>query len=476
MVNSLEAPSQQGALPQVAAPLPPMCHITIIAPRRKADLALPADIPLPHVLPALLRAVGEAGGEFATGPGWVLQRPGGPPLDLGLSLGGLRVLNGEVLYLKPREQTLPPALYDDVADVVAAGVKDGGAWGPRQTRAVGSGAASVLLVLGVVVLALSGAPQPLPIVIAGLVALLLVVAGAALSRAVGDSSAGALVGYAALPYAFLAGLLTPGADGGLATLGAPNLLSALATTALVATLGGVLISDGVAGFLGAAVASVVGAVTSACVMVFGGPPAGAAAIAVTIMLTLSPLIPSLSFRMAKVPLPPLATNADELRGDNEQVDSAMVLERTRQARRYATGLVIGIALVALSTQLLLITEDGWIATTMAVVLSLTLLLRARIFVGPAQRLWLILTGLGGVTALVVTHNIGAGTVALVAVVLGLLWAAMVLLGLGLWLPTGRPSPFWGRAADIVDLLLIIALTPLAIGVLDLYVWVRGLSG
>ncbi|WP_256863337.1 hypothetical protein [Microbispora sp. GKU 823] len=51
-----------------------------------------------------------------------------------------------------------------------------------------------------------------------------------------------------------------------------------------------------------------------------------------------------------------------------------------------------------------------------------------------------------------------------------------MLGLGLWLPTGRPSPFWGRAADILDALLIVALVPLTLGVLDLYAWVRGLSG
>src|SRR5690606_37509453 len=50
------------------------------------------------------------------------------------------------------------------------------------------------------------------------------------------------------------------------------------------------------------------------------------------------------------------------------------------------------------------------------------------------------------------------------------------IGLGLWLPNGRPSPFWGRAGDILDLLLIVALTPLALGVLDLYAWVRGLAG
>ncbi|MDF2711147.1 MAG: hypothetical protein K0R62_6799, partial [Nonomuraea muscovyensis] len=76
-------PLPQGALPQSAAPLPPLCHVTIVAPRKRVDLALPVDIPLPHVMPGLLRAVDEIGGDNAAGPGWVLQRLGGAPFDLG---------------------------------------------------------------------------------------------------------------------------------------------------------------------------------------------------------------------------------------------------------------------------------------------------------------------------------------------------------------------------------------------------------
>jgi hypothetical protein len=45
-----------------------------------------------------------------------------------------------------------------------------------------------------------------------------------------------------------------------------------------------------------------------------------------------------------------------------------------------------------------------------------------------------------------------------------------------WLATGKPSPFWGRAADILDVALIVQLIPLALGVLEVYSWVRGLSG
>ncbi|NUS09504.1 MAG: type VII secretion integral membrane protein EccD, partial [Nonomuraea sp.] len=117
------------------APLPPLCHVTVVAPHRKADLALPADIPLPHVLPGLLRAMGELGGDTTTAPGWTLQRLGGPPFDLGQSLGALGVLDGEILYLRPREVALPPARFDDVADVVATGVREGnGKWTPAHTR------------------------------------------------------------------------------------------------------------------------------------------------------------------------------------------------------------------------------------------------------------------------------------------------------------------------------------------------------
>ncbi|MEU4542668.1 type VII secretion integral membrane protein EccD [Nonomuraea dietziae] len=472
MTSIAHPPMQQGALPQIHAPLSPLCHVTIVAPRRRADLALPADIPLPHVLPGLLRAVGEAGGESSAAPGWVLQRLGGAPFDLGMSLGALGVLDGEVLYLRPREAALPPALFDDVADVVATGVKEGsGKWEPHHTRAMGAGASAALLSVGALALTLADAPSSGLAIVSGVLAVLLLVAGAALSRAVGDASAGAMIGYSALPYAFLAGLYAPGAG-----LGAPHVLAALACTALAATIGGAVIADGVAGFLGTATASVAGAIGAAVVMVFGAPPAGTAAVTITVLMAFSPLIPTLSFRMARVPLPALPTNADELRADNQILDSASVLERTDQARRYATGMVLAIALVALGALGFLVAEGGWVAISMAVTLSLTLVLRARVFHGLGQRLWLILTGLAGIVAPAVAASAGAGTVGAVAVVVGLLWTAMVLLGLGLWLPTGRPSPFWGRAGDIVDVMLLVALFPLALGVLDVYSWIRGLSG
>ncbi|TLF51985.1 type VII secretion integral membrane protein EccD, partial [Nonomuraea sp. KC401] len=179
MTSLAEIPfAQQGGLHQIPAPLPPLCHVTVVGPRKRADLALPADIPLPHVLPGLLRAMGELGGEAAAGPGWTLQRLGGAPFDLGQSLGALGVLDGEILYLRPREVALPPARFDDVADVVATGVREGkGKWDGAHTRMLGGGVACGLLAAGAAVLAFGGLNPLLTAIVAGALALLLVGVG-----------------------------------------------------------------------------------------------------------------------------------------------------------------------------------------------------------------------------------------------------------------------------------------------------------
>jgi type VII secretion integral membrane protein EccD len=454
-------------------PLPAQCHVTIVGPRRKADLALPADIPLPVVLPGLLRALGEVGGDSAAAPGWTLQRLGGAPLDLGQSLGALGVLDGEILYLRPRGAVMPVALYDDVADLVATGVRDGrGVWSATHTSVVGAAGASGLLMLGALGLALSGMPGLTITIVAGLLALLLVVTGTLLSRAVGDSMAGALIGHAALPYGFAAGLYAPGSAG----FGAPHLLAALACTALAAAVGGALISDGVPGFLGTAVAATAGGICAAAVMVWSAPPAGVAALAVAVLLAFSPLVPTLSFKMAKVPLPAMPTTAEELRSDNQRLDAPAIQERTRVAQRYATGMIAAIGLSVLVTQVLLVLDRGWVSAVMTGSLSLTVIMRARVFRGLGQRLWLVGTGLAGFAMLALSLVGQGGIVGSLSVAIGVLWLALMTVGIGLWLATGKPSPFWGRAADILDMALIVQLFPLALGVLEVYTWVRGLSG
>ncbi|GGT04831.1 type VII secretion integral membrane protein EccD [Nonomuraea spiralis] len=476
-------PVQQGALAQLPLPLPVLCNVTIVGPGRKADLTLPADIPLPHVLPGLLRMLGEVGGDATSSPGWTLQRLGGSPLDLEQSLSALGVLDAEILYLRPRESILPAAIFDDVADVVATGVREGpGKWTAAHTAALGAAGATGLLVLGAVGLALAGLPPLVGTVVFGTLALLLIAAGTVLSRAMGDSTASALIGHAALPYAFLAGLFTPAGSGGpagtggLAGIGAPHLLAAFACTALAAAVAGMTISHGIPGFLGTAIAATCGAVCAAVVMLTGTVPAGVAAVAIAVLLALSPLVPTLSFRLARVPLPAMPTTAEELRADNQRLDAAAIQERTVIAQRYATAQIVAVGLAALVAQALLVLHDGLIAYIMTVALSLTLIMRARVFSGVGQRLWLVGPGMAGLAMTAFALSSKGGVIGALAVAVCVLWASLLMVGVGRGLATGKPSPFWGRAGDILDLLLIVELFPLAAGVLELYTWVRGLSG
>ncbi|WP_226898936.1 type VII secretion integral membrane protein EccD [Nonomuraea phyllanthi] len=470
-------PAAQGLPRGGQAPLPPLCRVTIVAPRKRVDLALPADVPLPHVLPGVLRAAGEQDGEHASAPGWILQRLGQPPLDAGQSLGALGVLDGEILYLRPRQLVLPPATYDDVADVIALGVEENdGTWKHRHTRLMGIGGAAALLVVGTLALILAGPPWTISALASGVFALLLVAGGAVVSRAAGDSGAGALIGYTALPCGFVAGLLVPAGAVPIFDLGAPHLLAAFAVTALVATIGGVAIGDGVPGFLGTAIASVGGAVSAAVIMLFPLPPAGVVAMTTALMLTICPLVPTLAFRLGGLPMPTMPTTAEELRNDNINVDADVVKERTKNALDYASGMIAGLALMALICQAFLIAAGTWMAAAMSVTLSIALVLRARVFQGVAQRLWLIIAGLGGVAAFAIAMAVGQGPFIAVSVKIALLWIAAIPVGLALRSPDAKPSPFWVRAGDVFEIMITVALFPLALGLLDVYTWVRGLAG
>ncbi|MFC6087179.1 type VII secretion integral membrane protein EccD, partial [Sphaerisporangium aureirubrum] len=454
-----------------------LSRVTIVTPRKRVDLAIPSDLPLAHVLPGVLAATGETGEDPALASAeWVLQRVGARPLDLDAGLNGLGVRDGEVLYLLPRPSELPEAVFDDVADTIATGIKErSGRWGARHTRAAGLGTAVAFLVAGALAMTAAGPPWRLTAVVAGVFALLLVGAGAALSRALGDAGAGAAVGYAALPFAFLAGMYAPARDVGILWFGAPSVLAGFAMTALAATVAGWAIAEGLPNYFGVVIASLAGAAGAAVVMVWDAPVPGVAAAIATVVLACTPLIPALSFRLARLPLPAAPRNAEELRAEDQELDGPDVKRRAVEAERFATGLAAGAALVAMAGETLLLGADGWTARVMHVILALALLVRARVFLGVGQRVWLIGAGTAGLVLFLVSVALAGRTAALL-VAPALLVTAAVAAGMGLFLSADRPSPFWGRAGDILEFLLIMSLFPLALAVLDVYAWIRGLAG
>jgi type VII secretion integral membrane protein EccD len=201
--------------------------------------------------------------------------------------------------------------------------------------------------------------------------------------------------------------------------------------------------------------------------------AGSAALVAALALALTPLIPSAAFRFGRLSLPPVPADADELRRDTLTVAGSEVLARTSAADRVVTGAVAGIGLVGAAAELVLALGHGWLPRLMCGVLGCALLLRSRVFRGRAQRLWLQVPGYGGLALLAVAAGNGK---AMLVTLAPLAAGAAILIFAGTWLPGHRPSPFWGRAAEVADMLLVASLVPLALGVAGVFTSIRGLSG
>lgn len=79
-----------------------------------------------------------------------------------------------------------------------------------------------------------------------------------------------------------------------------------------------------------------------------------------------------------------------------------------------------------------------------------------------------------VAGLLVGLLVTAGQALLLAVFAGLLALAALALALGVVLPSRRFSPVLRRSVDVLEAMLIAAVLPLALGVLDLYNTFRAL--
>ncbi|WP_033259314.1 EsaB/YukD family protein, partial [Kitasatospora setae] len=132
------------------------------APEAAFELALPGDVVLADLLPAVLGWAGpgvqEDGGDHS---GWVLQRIGGAPLDEERTLDALGLRDGEELHLRPGQAPLPEVHFDDLVDGVRTGtLARGDSWRPAATRRLALALALTALGCGLLLLALPGPAAP----------------------------------------------------------------------------------------------------------------------------------------------------------------------------------------------------------------------------------------------------------------------------------------------------------------------------
>jgi type VII secretion integral membrane protein EccD len=437
------------------------------------DLALPSDVPLADLLPVLLRHAGDDGANEPAGDGWALSRLGGPPLDAGRSPAQLEIRDGELLYLAPRGRSAPEVVFDDVVDAVATATKErAGGWTAATTRRFSTTFAAVALLGGAAAVLFAGPPQA-PGGLVGIGAgFVLLIAAALLSRLGADSRAGALFGSVALGYGGIGGLLLLAGSRRLADLGAPDVLLAATVLVVYAGVATVAVGDYSPLFVGALVIGVIVGVGAGVCLVFDAPPAGAAATIGVIALGTVPALPLLSYRLARLPLPAIPTGPEDLRSDVDNIDGRRVLRLSEQAAAFLTGLVGTVAVVVFGAVVVLVIDGGWRGLLLCAVLALLLLLRARNYLARAQRLAMLGAGSAALGAVVIAAFLATDLAGRLGLVLGgLVAVAALTLWYGLGLAGKRLSPIWGRLLDIVDIVLIVTVVPLAAWIAGVYGWI-----
>jgi type VII secretion integral membrane protein EccD len=424
-----------------------LVKVTIDAPERRIDLALPERSTVAEVLPGILRHAGDDLADFgALQGGWVLRRPDGEALETHLDMAGQGVRDGEVLHLAPAHQHWPELEYDDLVDAIATDARTSGrAWTPGASRWCGLIAGTLALLTALflhhdALFALAGAGM-------------LMAVGVVLSRAVGDAAAAAMTGAVALVFAAVGGAALVG------EFGAAQLTAGGAVLLLFGLLGYVGIARHTAVFAAAVTMSVLALLAG-----WLGDGTRSAAVVVAIAVALIPVAAPLAMRIGRLPKPVLPTSTADLLADAPQPPRRLVHAAVLRSAALYTGILAGLA-VGLACCLYVLARSSSTPGRVLVVLVVGIcLLRARLLPVVVHRLSLIGAGLAGLGCLLVQSPYS------------LLLFAAVAAFLGLWYARHKPGAYLARYAELAEVVLVLLVVPFVLWVLGLYAYVRGLGG
>ncbi|MET7401611.1 type VII secretion integral membrane protein EccD [Dactylosporangium sp. NPDC005572] len=436
-----------------------LARVTINAPQRRIDVTLPDAVPLAELLPDLLRHAGQGlADDGERHGGWLLRRADGTTLSAAVGLATQGIRDGTVLHLVPARSGWPELEFDDMVEAIAAAARRQGApWSPAATRATALAAGGAGLAVALLATMRFDVPA-----VAAVAATVLVLAGAVASRAYGDAEIGAVVAAYGMPFAAVAGWLSgpaPGTAAGHALVGGAALLLAAVAGAIAAAHFLRLFAAGAAvGILGTA---------GAGLAMLTRPAAGAAVVLAFVVPGVA-AVPLLAIRLGRLPVPIAALPADLAGGGRMSggAERARVFAAVARADEMLAGLLIGWA-VATGGAALVLARSGDVSGMVLVgVAALAMLLRVQTFVTVRHRLPLIGAGLAGLAALAVfaPGPLGGGTVFAAGVAV----AGLVTVVAGARAAIRQPSPYVSRAADLLDILCVVSVVPLACAVLGLY--------
>jgi type VII secretion integral membrane protein EccD len=451
-------------------------RVTVVAPRTRIDVALPADVSIADLLPMLLEMAKEAtpdGG--ARHGGWCLAKLGDSPLDPSRTLASLGVVDGDLLQLRRRSDNPPPPLYDDVVDAIAESTPGSfRPWTKETAHRIGHVAAGMTLLLAAVAVLLGG---PLggghnavaAAIAAGVTAIIAVAVGATITHAYEAETTGVVIAAAGgLPMAFVCGLyVVP--DGP----GRANLLLACVFVLIVSSAAMMVVGAGGTVFVAAGTASGLGAVAFLVATLIAEPTPGVAAGAAAVALAALSVLPRVTIQLAKLPLPSVPRDAEDLREDSGFPDFRVIERRTGLAHEYMTGMIIGCGVTAAIAAVLAAGGGNMWGIIEGGAVAAVLLLRGRTYANGAQAVALLLTGMLTAGGLLIGWTVQSDPDNRLLMVFGaLLVIAAGTLVVGIVFPDQRFSPVLRRSVDVLEALLIVSVLPLALAVMNLYQQIR----
>ncbi|MDX2965052.1 type VII secretion integral membrane protein EccD [Streptomyces acidiscabies] len=475
------------------------CRVTIVAPDSRIDVALPDDVPVADLYPEVLRLSQQSPAEGAP-VGYHLVRRDGTVLDSSRSFAAQRLLDGELLTLRPFSDSLPPAVFDDVSEAVASAVtSERTLWDGDLTRAAGLTGAGVLSAL-LAFVAWTGDPRHdmhgLPGILAGVAGLLLLVLGCVRARVYDDRASAIALGLGALPNVGVAGsglLPLTGGEG----IGKLQFLLACAAVLLAAVVLTLCSPSGDGPFVAFVLASAIGLLAVfAALLAKDWTPAEIGALCAPVAVVGLAFLPGLSMRFARLPIGfDAPSSAARSRYDTEAptpepVDAERVAARARRGHELLVGLVGGCAVVAVGAAAVLgFSSDIW-AQLLALATGVALLTRAHLFRYTAQvapvvaagLASLVLLGLGlalnppeSVQRAAANGDLSGFELRTIWLVAAVGVAVALVTAIGLLVSRGGLTPFWGRFLEIAEGFVLLTLVPLALAVFDVYGTVRSLT-
>ncbi|MEY9932105.1 type VII secretion integral membrane protein EccD [Catenulispora sp. GP43] len=465
------APTAGAATPRLAPGGTDQCRITVAGPERRVDLAIPASATVGELLPVMVR---HAAGPDAADQAWVLQRLGGAVLDFGATAESLDLREGEVLYLSPQSTPLPEFDFDDVSVGVAHAVTArADRWRPAFSAVlllVVSALAAAAFAIGV-----AGVHTVSTRITLYALACVLLAAGAAVrTRRGADRIGGTLVGLGACWFAALAGFAARHGAHGLFTVDRQALMITGCTVAAVAI--GVAVAGRLptAAFGAVAATGVCAAGGAALATAFAASATAVAAILAVVLFAATTVNLRIALRVARLRVALLPRTAEELQEDIDPVPEALVTKQTGRAVAHLDALFITCSLVYGTAFAQLVRQPGWAGATLAGVLGVAVLLRARGLNLAWQRVPLAVSGAAGLALVALKVVSGLGPSGRTPGLLVLLLCAVALLAASGELPGRRLLPVWGQLADNLELLTSLALLPLLLQVFHVYAHFRAL--